>query len=137
MLVLDPALFDSPGPVRSPSGSCDPQSTDKQRRLRRKISNRESARRCRVRKRRHFEELQTESDRLRALNRDLENRAGFMSHRFFLFRRENHRLRAESAALVRRLSELRQLILLRHVSMAAPGGFAGLVYEQALASLMT
>ncbi|XP_074560077.1 basic leucine zipper 4-like [Curcuma longa] len=134
MLLLDPSWFDSPGPVCSPSGSTGPRSPDEQRMLRRKISNRESARRCRVRKRRRFEELRTESDRLMSLNRDLANRAGSMSHRCLLFRHENRRLRLEFASLGRRLSELRQLILLRHVLTAARGGLA---HEQALASLMT
>ncbi|WOL08964.1 ocs element-binding factor 1-like [Canna indica] len=131
-------------PAPSAAGSAEQLSPDEQRRLRRKISNRESARRCRLRKQRHLEELRAESARLRSLNRDLESRAGALSYRCLLVRRANHRLRSESASLSRRLAELRREILFRQVLMtaAAPApagahaGFGAPLYEQALASLI-
>ncbi|CAL9771877.1 unnamed protein product [Musa acuminata subsp. burmannicoides] len=149
MLLLDAAFdvpFDAfwfdPEPDPSTPGSTE-LSPDEQRRLRRKISNRESARRCRNRKQRHLEELRTESARLRSQNRDLASRVGALAHRCMLVHRANHGLRAQSAALSRRLIELRRLVLLRRVlTMAAPapvashGGFGGVGYEQALASLL-
>ena len=88
-----------------------------------------------------LEELRAESARLRALNRDLASRVGDLSHRCLLFRRANHRLRVESAALSRRLDELRRLVLLRQVLMVAAsppvashGGFGGVGCDQAWAA---
>ncbi|CAL9102283.1 unnamed protein product [Musa textilis] len=149
MLLLDAAFdvpFDDswfdPEPDPSTPGSAE-VSPDEQRRLRRKISNRESARRCRIRRQRHLEGLRAESARLRSQNRDLASRVGALAHRCMLVSRANHRLRAQSAALSRRLIELHRLVLLRRVlTMAAPApvashsGFGGVGYEQALASLL-
>ncbi|XP_074563688.1 basic leucine zipper 4-like [Curcuma longa] len=137
---LDQYWFDSPDPeLDSRSGPAELLSADERRRLRRKISNRESARRCRVRKQRRLEELRSESARLSSLNQDLARRVVAASHRCQLFRNENLRLRAESAALGRRLSELRRFILLlRQLSPAAHGGFlTGLPFEDASALLTT
>ncbi|CAL9125737.1 unnamed protein product [Musa acuminata var. zebrina] len=137
--ALDPSWFDA-DPAPSTAGSAKP-SPDEHRQLRRKLSNRESARRCRMRKQRHLEELRAESARLRALNRDMASRVGDLSHRCLLFRRANHRLRVESAALSRRLDELRRLVLLRQVLMVAAsppaashGGFGGVGCDQAWAA---
>ncbi|KAG6526246.1 ocs element-binding factor 1-like [Zingiber officinale] len=137
---LDQYWFGSPDPkLESRPGPAEPLSADEHRRLRRKISNRESARRCRMRKQRRLEELRSESARLSSLNQDLARRVVVASHRCQIFRSENLRLRAEYAALNRRLSELRRFILLlRQLSPAAHGGFlTGLPFEEALASLTT
>lgn len=130
-----------------------------ERRQRRKISNRESARRSRMRKQRHLEELRSQAARLRSQNRVLADHLVGAVQRCLIFRADNNRLRAESAALRRRLSQLIRCPL-RHrqpdlfsshphllsshpppqppppASVAAAcGGFAS-GYEQTLASLM-
>ncbi|KAJ0981834.1 hypothetical protein J5N97_010089 [Dioscorea zingiberensis] len=116
----------SDGPVRS-----GPICPAEDRRLRRKISNRESARRSRMRKQRHLEDLRIQANRLRSENRELASRLGTVSQHCLLFRRENDRLLEEASALRLRLSDIRQLLLLRQLHrLSSPaaaimcGGFA-------------
>ncbi|WOK97073.1 hypothetical protein Cni_G05781 [Canna indica] len=119
--LLDLSWFDAE-PSPSPPTPAVPVSisASEQRRLRRKISNRESARRCRMRKQRHLEDLRAESTRLRSKNRDLSARVAAVATRCLLLRRANGRLRAESVVLRRRLAELRRLVLLQKLLMAVP-----------------
>lgn len=114
-------------PDPGPDEPYRPPSLDEERRRRRMISNRESARRSRMRKQRYLEELRAEVNRLRSENRALENRFGALVHCCLLFRRDNDRLQSESAALNRRLSRLRRILLHRMSSPASAavcGGFA-------------
>ncbi|XP_039136912.1 bZIP transcription factor 44-like [Dioscorea cayenensis subsp. rotundata] len=85
------------------------------RRLRRKISNRESARRSRMRKQRHLEDLRIQASRLRSENRELASRLGAVTHNCFLFRRESERLSTEATSLCLRLSEIRRFLLSRQL----------------------
>ncbi|XP_026662979.2 basic leucine zipper 8-like [Phoenix dactylifera] len=89
-----------------------------ERRRRRKISNRESARRSRMRKQRHLEELRSLGAQLRSENRSLADRLVATVDRCLIFRHENNRLLAESAALRRRLSDL--LLLRQHHLLSSP-----------------
>ncbi|XP_064957975.1 bZIP transcription factor 2-like [Musa acuminata AAA Group] len=82
-------------------------SPEERRRLHRMISNRESARRCRMRRQRHLEELCARASTLRSENRDLANRLVGLAHRRLLVRLDNHRLLAEASVLSRRLADLR------------------------------
>lgn len=113
-----------------------------QRKLRRMISNRESARRSRLRKQRHLEDLRCHVSRLRTLNRELANRVGLVSHQTMLVRSDNDRLRTESRILVNRLSVIRRILMVRQLnrlslpSTAALCGGFGSGNELALASLM-
>ncbi|RZR75263.1 hypothetical protein BHM03_00052988 [Ensete ventricosum] len=87
-------------------------SVEEERRRLRIISNRESARRSRIRSRRQLEGLRSEADRLRAQNRAAAGRLGHVNRSVLLFRRDNERLRSESAALRWSLAEIRRLVLL-------------------------
>ncbi|KAH0680330.1 hypothetical protein KY290_022512 [Solanum tuberosum] len=97
-------------PVHSTSGS----ETNRlvfsleERKRRRKISNRESARRSRLRKKNHLENVTEQVDRLKAKNRDLKNRLWLAIHRCQAAQRETDRLRLESFVLQQYLVELHE-----------------------------
>ncbi|KAK8962538.1 Light-inducible protein CPRF2 [Platanthera guangdongensis] len=98
-------------------------SIEEDRRLRRMISNRESARRSRMRKQQHLEELTAEMNRLKSVNRDLSNRLWTVNQHTHLFRRDSFRLRSDSTALRRRLEEIRRILLflqLQRLAQPAP-----------------
>ncbi|KAJ0967706.1 hypothetical protein J5N97_024623 [Dioscorea zingiberensis] len=120
------SLYPNPNenPTRNSSGSDGPDPVDERRR-RRMVSNRESARRSRIRKQRHLEGLRLQSARLRSENRELASRLAAVRHHCLFFRQDNHRLRSESTVLHRRLSEIRSFLLLHQIqrlSSAVCGG---------------
>ncbi|RZR86213.1 hypothetical protein BHM03_00013364 [Ensete ventricosum] len=121
--IVDPAL--------APDDSGAAVSPEELRRLRRTISNRESARRCRLRKQRRLEELRELASVLRSQNRDHAGRLGGIARRCLLVHRDNDRLLAEASALGRRLVDLRRVLALPHLRLvAAPPPLAGEYYQQ-------
>ncbi|CAI9111240.1 OLC1v1011417C1 [Oldenlandia corymbosa var. corymbosa] len=93
-----------------------------ERKRRRMLSNRESARRSRMRKQKHLENLRNQVNRLKVGNRELMNRLRVVTHHFDLVRSDNERLRSESIILRRRLWDMRQVLLVRQLQhqLAAP-----------------
>lgn len=91
------------------------QTVADERQRRRMASNRESARRSRMRKQKHLEDLRHQLNRLRSENRDITNRLAVLSHHCHLLWRDNNRLRAESVLLSRRLSDLRRVLVFRQL----------------------
>ncbi|KAL8165972.1 hypothetical protein V2J09_007471 [Rumex salicifolius] len=87
-------------PVSSNSGTNDPidrvskEVDDKK--LKRKISNRESARRSRWRKKRHLEDVTVQMNQLKAQNREFKNRLGSLLYQLYAVNTQNERLRVES-----------------------------------------
>jgi hypothetical protein len=79
-----------------------------ERSCRRRIANRESARRYRARKLRHLDELRDSAALLERENRDLAVRAEAEHARLSLALLANAALRAEAAGLSRRLTAARQ-----------------------------
>lgn len=75
------------------------------------ISNRESAKRSRVRKQKHLENLKNQVTRYTMGNEELKNRLRFVNHNGQLLKRENDRLRSASLMLQQTLSNLHQLLL--------------------------
>ncbi|KAJ4770921.1 Basic leucine zipper 43 [Rhynchospora pubera] len=122
-----------------------PLSVAEQRRLRRKISNRESARRSRARKQHHIEGLRARLARLQAEKQNLSNQLGTVLSRSELVRCQNFRLQAESVMLRRRLAEARRVLILRQLQQLVvspcsgfgPGSGSLFGFEQALASLIS
>ncbi|KAI3689092.1 hypothetical protein L2E82_47040 [Cichorium intybus] len=90
----------------SNSGSGSNESRDT-----RKISNRESARRSRQRKKRHMEELTDQLNQLRFQNRDLKNRLTWLVNQCRTVLMENHQLGYECIHLQSKLSGLCQLLV--------------------------
>ncbi|GER33100.1 basic-leucine zipper transcription factor family protein [Striga asiatica] len=84
-----------------------------ERRLRRKISNRESARRLRARKLKHLSDLRTQVDRLTLEKRESTDLLQLAVCKHELVRRENERLESEAAALQQRLWEVAGILKLR------------------------
>lgn len=80
-----------------------------EKRQRRKISNRESARRSRWRKKIHAEKLQAEASHLKVENRKLKNRLYLVSHRYEALQRETNRLLTMAILLQQRLTDLSQI----------------------------
>ncbi|PRQ48256.1 putative transcription factor bZIP family [Rosa chinensis] len=94
-----------------------------ERKRRRMISNRESARRSRMRKQKHIENLRTQVNRLRIENRELNNRLRFVIYHFQRVHTDNDMLRAEHTMLQQKLSDIRQILVFRqlqHMSSAWP-----------------
>lgn len=92
-----------------------------ERKQRRMISNRESARRSRMRKQRHLENLRNQVNRLRIENRELTNRVQFVLHHCQHVRTDNDRLRFEHSMLRRKLSEMHELLVFRRFQQVTLG----------------
>ncbi|KAL2242150.1 UNVERIFIED_CONTAM: Basic leucine zipper 4 [Sesamum indicum] len=81
-----------------------------ERKRRRMVSNRESARRSRWRKKKHLENLTSEANRLNKENRELKNRLCMIAHDCHLVQRDSNRLLCESFYLQQKLSGLNQML---------------------------
>ncbi|KAL3526911.1 hypothetical protein ACH5RR_011567 [Cinchona calisaya] len=86
-----------------------------ERKRRRMLSNRESARRSRMRKQKHLENLRNQVNRLRNGKRELMNRLSVVTHHCQVVRSDNDRLRSESVMLRQRLWDIRQVLLVRQL----------------------
>ncbi|XP_050266351.1 basic leucine zipper 4-like [Quercus robur] len=97
-------------PNSGSEGSSRAVYNDNERRLRRMISNRESARRSRWRKKKHVENLSSQMNRLELENQELKKRLGSALRQCHVVWGENERLRFESVALQARLSNLYRIL---------------------------
>ncbi|KAL2348292.1 hypothetical protein Fmac_002292 [Flemingia macrophylla] len=116
-----------PTSVTSSSGSDDPNGPPEkpaseeskcvasERKRRRMISNRESARRSRMRKQRHLENLRNQVNLFRVENRELKNALHFLLHHFNLLRTQNDCLRSERTLLRQKLDNINQFLLLQQL----------------------
>ncbi|KAM7516965.1 hypothetical protein LguiA_006548 [Lonicera macranthoides] len=107
------SFFQSEVPVNSTSGSETTRSvySQEERKRRRMISNRESARRSRQRKKSHLENLTTQLNRLRTENRELRNRLCLIAQQNHLVERETQELGFEAMDLQTKLSGLYQILV--------------------------
>lgn len=132
----EPDAFHSPKPVISSSGSDDPDrnpnhvnsnsgsdepkprrevSPVDDRKRRRMLSNRESARRSRMRKQKHLENLRNQVNRFRIENRDLSTRLRFFLYHCHRVQTENNQLRSESHMLRHKLFEISRILAFRRL----------------------
>ncbi|KAK8692464.1 hypothetical protein V6N13_075923 [Hibiscus sabdariffa] len=77
-----------------------------ERKKRRMISNRESAKRSRWRKKMHLENITEEVNRLSIENRQLKHRLSWVMNQYHIVWRENEVLRSESVAMWAKLLDL-------------------------------
>ncbi|KAK2660098.1 hypothetical protein Ddye_006631 [Dipteronia dyeriana] len=85
-----------------------------ERKKRRMLSNRESARRSRWRKKRHLENMTEQVKQLKVENRELKNQYSFILNQCHLLWTENELLTSEYVALCARLSHLCQILRANH-----------------------
>ncbi|KAJ0253717.1 hypothetical protein HA466_0113570 [Hirschfeldia incana] len=86
-----------------------------ERRKKRKLSNRESAKRSRVKKQKHLEEMNIQLNQLRIESRELENQIRYVLHHFQRTEMENDRLRLEHRMLHDTLLNMRQVLMLHQI----------------------
>ncbi|XP_059282333.1 bZIP transcription factor 11-like [Lycium ferocissimum] len=89
--------------------------TINERKRKRMISNRDSARRSRMRKQKHLENMRSQANQLKVENRDLSNRVHLVTGHCQLVQRNNEMLRTESILLQQRLENIRQILLARQL----------------------
>lgn len=119
--IFPEPILRSPEPIASSPDSLDSQNhrppshnrpktlkaVVDERKWRRMASNRESARRSRMRKQQYLENLRGEANRLRVMNRKLTNWLRVVSHLINLLQTENDRLHAEHTLLQQSLIEMK------------------------------
>lgn len=81
-----------------------------QRKRKRMLSNRESARRSRMRKQQHLEGLSAELDQLKKENEQINSNIGITTQLYMNVESENAILRAQMAELSNRLQSLNEII---------------------------
>ncbi|KAJ0039860.1 hypothetical protein Pint_27852 [Pistacia integerrima] len=126
--------------TNSNSGSDEPNplaSLIDERKQRRMISNRESARRSRMRKQRHLENLRNQVNRLRIENRELTHRLQFLLYHCQRVRTDNDRLRSEHSMLRRKLSEIHELLVFRQLQQFTSAWPCNNVTSEQTPSLIT
>ncbi|AEC07364.1 unnamed protein product [Arabidopsis thaliana] len=92
------------------------QVTDDRKRKRME-SNRESAKRSRMRKQRHIDNLKDEANRLGLENRELANRLRIVLYNIALMCTDNNQLLSEQEILRRRFLEMRQILIFRQLQL--------------------
>ncbi|XP_066329228.1 bZIP transcription factor 11-like [Miscanthus floridulus] len=93
-----------------------------QRRAKRMLSNRESARRSRMRKQRHLDELTTQAAHLRRENAHVATALGLTTQGLLAVDAENAVLRTQAAELAARLGSLNDILACMNTNAAAAVG---------------
>ncbi|KAK1317702.1 Basic leucine zipper 63 [Acorus calamus] len=97
-------------PTRSSSSEGDTQLTVDQRKQKRMLSNRESARRSRLRKQKHLDELLTQVTQLKTENTQIAKRVEFTTQHFLNVDSQNTILRTQVMELTERLHSLNSMV---------------------------
>ncbi|CAH8376726.1 unnamed protein product [Eruca vesicaria subsp. sativa] len=103
--------YQSPASVNRTSSNVDPMDSTDERRKKRKLSNRESAKRSRVKKQKHLEEMSIQLNQLKFENRELTNQLRYVYYHSQRINMENDRLRLEHRMLYDTLLNIRVLML--------------------------
>jgi hypothetical protein len=93
-----------------------------QRRAKRMLSNRESARRSRMRKQRHLDELTAQAAHLRRENAHVATALGLTTQGLLAVDAENAVLRTQAAELAARLGSLNDILACMNTNAAAAVG---------------
>ncbi|CAL9125322.1 Ocs element-binding factor [Musa troglodytarum] len=98
-------------PVRRTSSSeGDSQPTSDERKRKRMISNRESARRSRMRKQQHLDELINQAEQLKSQNSQIDVQINLATQQFVKVESENAILRAQLSELTERLQSMNSVL---------------------------
>ncbi|XP_039065658.1 bZIP transcription factor 44-like [Hibiscus syriacus] len=84
--------------------------SDHQRKRRRMESNRESARRSRVRKQKHLDDLVAQITELKSDNNQIQSSIGFTTQHYMNMEAQNSVLRAQMMELSQRLESLNEIL---------------------------
>ncbi|XP_062224155.1 bZIP transcription factor 44-like [Phragmites australis] len=95
-----------------------------QRRAKRMLSNRESARRSRMRKQRHLDDLNAQAAQLRRENAHVATALGLTTQGLLAVDAENAVLRTQAAELAARLHSLNDILVCMNTNAAAAGAAA-------------
>lgn len=109
-------LLESEPTVHSTSSSETNRSvfSTEERRHRRMISNRLSARRSRWKKKKHLEGVMNEANRLKLENWEMENKLSVLAHHCYLVQQDSNRLLSESIYLQHKLACLNKILAPSH-----------------------
>ncbi|CAL9759423.1 unnamed protein product [Musa acuminata subsp. burmannicoides] len=99
----------------------DLQAVMDQKKLRRMISNRESARRSRMRKQKHLDELMAHLNQLRKENRQLSTAFSLTKQQYVAVEAENCVLRAQMMELGNRLQSLDEILIFLNMNINISG----------------
>lgn len=92
-----------------------------QRKRKRMISNRESARRSRMRKQKHLDDLMSQLSHLRKENNQILTSMGVTTQNYLNIEAENSSLRAQLSELSHRLESLKEIISFLNVANNSSG----------------
>ncbi|KAK4482140.1 hypothetical protein RD792_009281 [Penstemon davidsonii] len=95
-----------------------PGSDNDEKKRKRKLSNRESARRSRMRKQQHLDELMTQEKQMQEENKKLRDTIDGATQLYLNFASENNVLRAQLAELTDRLRSLNSVL---HIASEVSG----------------
>ncbi|KAJ7944552.1 Basic-leucine zipper transcription factor [Quillaja saponaria] len=126
------SAFKPTTPINSSSGSDEPNQNHvktkpainepnrmafimEERKRRRMISNRESARRSRMRKQKHLDNLRSQVNRFKMENLELSNRLRFILYHCHRISTENDQLRSDHTMLQQKLSDKNQILVFQHL----------------------
>ncbi|KAK9054149.1 hypothetical protein SSX86_025226 [Deinandra increscens subsp. villosa] len=112
---LDNILVDFP--PQNPLVFSSSRSNDEISKNKRVISNRESARRSRIRKQTHLEDVKSKITRYKMVNHELMNRLRSVNRNGQIFGQENQRLEVELVMLQEKLYNLHNLLELHYTLM--------------------
>ncbi|CAL9245037.1 unnamed protein product [Arabidopsis halleri] len=90
-----------------------------ERRKKRKLSNRKSAQRSRIKKQKHLEDVRIELNKLEIENGELENRLRYVVYHCQREKMENDSLRLEHRVLHEKLLNLRQALVMRQIQQSS------------------
>ncbi|RWW32593.1 hypothetical protein BHE74_00017436 [Ensete ventricosum] len=107
--------------LQNSSSEEDLQAAMDQKKLKRMISNRESARRSRMRKQKHLDELMAQLNQLRKENRQLSTAFNLTKQQHVAVAAENCVLRAQMMELGNRLQSLDEILTFLNININTSG----------------
>ena len=108
-----------------------------QRRAKRMLSNRESARRSRMRKQRHLDDLTAQAAHLRRENAHVATALGLTTQGLLAVDAENAVLRTQAAELAARLASLNDILACMNTNAAAAAGAVAVSLTAAAAAAVS